>query len=214
MGDLNQLDFLKKNRNLFVGPFLEVGSRDYGSTQNLRDFFRNEDYVGVDISEGKGVDVVLDLTSPFEKIDAALGGRKFGTIFCLSVLEHCDQPFVMADNLTRLLRDEGKLYVSVPFVFRFHGYPSDYWRFTHEGVKKLFPELVFDQMPATISTCFPGEVKALDDSLGQVKVKPALRRQDFFLRTVGKLKLVKWMLAAFYMMPPTMINMIGMKKRR
>lgn len=209
MGDLNQLDFLNKNLGLFKGPYLEVGSKDYGSTQNLRSFFQGKDYVGVDISAGDGVDVVLDLTSPFDEIEAALGGRRFGTIFCLSVLEHCEQPFVMADNLARLLCEGGRLYVSVPFVARFHGYPSDYWRFTHEGVKKLFPTLSFNESPASVSTCFPGEIRPLNDSLGQVSVKPSLRSRSSLLRAIGRSRLMKCMLAYFYMMPPTMVNMIG-----
>lgn len=211
MGDLNQLDFLNRNLALFKGPYLEVGSKDYGSTQNLRSFFPGEDYVGVDISAGDGVDAVLDLTAPFEEIETVLKGRRFGTIFCLSVLEHCEQPFVMADNLSRLLREEGRLYLSVPFVARFHGYPSDYWRFTHEGVKKLFPALSFDQAPATVSSCFPGDITPLNDSLGQVTVKPSMRSRSGLLRIVARSKILKSILACFYMMPPTMVNMIGTK---
>lgn len=211
MGDLNQLSYMKENINLFEGPFLEVGSKDYGSTQNLRDFFLEGKYVGVDISAGDGVDVVLDLTAPFSEIDDALKGQRFGTIFCLSVLEHCDRPFVMAENLTKLLRDGGMLCLSVPFVARFHGYPSDYWRFTHEGIKKLFPSLSFDLCPANVSTCLPGETMPLNDTLGQIKIKPAWRNQDRLLKVVAKSRVLKWLLAGFYMMPPTMVNMIGVK---
>ena len=95
--------------------------------------FQGEDYLGVDMLEGRRVDKVVDFTHPFEEVDAAVEGRRFGTIICMSVLEHCDQPFLMAENITRLLVPGGSLVVSVPFVFKFHGFPSDYWRFTPEG---------------------------------------------------------------------------------
>src|SRR5688500_11735663 len=135
MGSPEQYRFANQHRERFAGPILEIGSKDYGSTENLRKLFPGFEYVGIDMQAGPGVDVVLDFTRPFAEIDAALAGRRFGTIFCLSVLEHCDQPFVMADNMTRLLAPGGSVYVSVPFAWKFHGYPSDYWRFTHEGVK-------------------------------------------------------------------------------
>ena len=46
-----------------------------------------ETYVGIDISEGKGVDLVLDFTDDFNEIDKRLHGERFGTIFCFSVME-------------------------------------------------------------------------------------------------------------------------------
>ncbi len=153
MGDENQLIFVRKYSKELRGPFLEIGSRDYGNTQDLRSIFNDKGkYIGLDLSEGKGVDIILDLTQEFEKIDKALNEERFNTIICLSVLEHCEQPFVMADNLTRLLGKGGHIIISVPFAYEFHGYPSDYWRFTHEGVKKLFPKINFDIRPGNSST--------------------------------------------------------------
>lgn len=144
MGDINTTNFVRVHKSEFQGPFLEVGSRDYGSTSDLSVLFPGETYTRVDMSAGKSVDRVIDMTLAFNQVDSALGGLRFGTIFCLCVLEHCDQPFKMAGNLARLLRPGGKICISVPFAWKFHGYPSDYWRFTHEGVRKLFADLDFD----------------------------------------------------------------------
>jgi len=93
MGFKNHELFIRQQRDRFQGPILEIGSRDYGSTVNLRQLFPDEDYIGIDMQAGKGVDRVLDLTLPFEAVDAALEGRRFGAVICLSVLEHCAQPF-------------------------------------------------------------------------------------------------------------------------
>ncbi len=144
MGDTNQYRFVLKHKGGLSGPFLEIGSRDYGNTQNLRAFFPGEPYIGVDLGNGDGVDKVLDLTQPFDVIDRTLEQQRFGTIFSFSVMEHCENPFLMAENMTRLLKPGGKIVLSVPFAWKFHGYPSDYWRFTKEGVKKLFPQLEWD----------------------------------------------------------------------
>ena len=91
MGDINQLIFIRERTGQFDGPYLEVGSKDYGTTQDLRSLFPAGDaYIGIDMEEGPGVDIVLDLTADFEHIDKTLGHRRFGTIFCpcLHVMDH------------------------------------------------------------------------------------------------------------------------------
>jgi hypothetical protein len=62
MGDINQRLFLERAMPAVNGPVLEIGSRDYGSTTSVRDLYRGNEYVGVDLSDGPGVDVVCDLT--------------------------------------------------------------------------------------------------------------------------------------------------------
>lgn len=220
MGDVNQMDFIRSHRDRFNAPVLEVGSHDYGSTQNIRSLFPNAEYTGIDMNPGAGVDLALDLTCPFEEIDSALGGRRFETIFCLSVLEHCSQPFVMAENMSQLLVPGGQIYVSVPFAWKFHGYPSDYWRFTHEGVKKLFPELRFDGELDDLSTPRRHERRVLDEDIGlipmsskwhQAQGHPLRLVSIGFLKLLTKLGVLRWLAGYRYVMVPSMINMIGTK---
>ncbi|MHC4150801.1 MAG: class I SAM-dependent methyltransferase [Planctomycetota bacterium] len=167
MGDINQFIFIEKFANQLLGPFLEVGSKDYGSTQDLRSVFSSRDtYIGVDMENGPGVDIVIDLTEDFEEINTKLDGQRFATIFCLSVLEHCAKPFKMAENLMLLLRPGGRIFISAPFSWKIHGYPNDYWRFTPEGVKKLFYKIEFDNTQCLAATTKKDEFKRLDDDLG------------------------------------------------
>lgn len=73
MGDDNQLRFVQSNLKLARAPVLEIGSKDYGNTPNYRLLFPGGDYVGTDMENGKGVDVVLDFTADMHHIDKALG---------------------------------------------------------------------------------------------------------------------------------------------
>ncbi len=151
MGDLNQLAYLKHWVPAVDGPILEIGSKDYGSTASFREFYVGNEYVGVDMAEGKGVDVVADLTEsvgPLREGHFALG-------ICCSVLEHVKRPWVFAQNLTRLIRPGGRLYMSVPWVWRYHAYPDDYFRFSHRGVISLFDE--FEWSRVFYSTTASGE---------------------------------------------------------
>jgi SAM-dependent methyltransferase len=168
MGDRNQRLFLEKLMPRVDGPVIEIGSKDYGSTENFRELYRGE-YVGVDLEAGKGVDVVVDLASGLGQLKE----NHFALAICCSVLEHTPTPWVMAENLARLLRPGGSLYISVPWVWRYHAYPDDYFRFSPRAVQALFP--AFSWRHATYSSNVPGEhidlvlanLKEVDNRLAQ-----------------------------------------------
>lgn len=222
MGDVNQYTFVKQAADELQPPFLEVGSKNYGNTQDVRSLLSPHGrYVGVDMAAGDGVDVVMDMTRDFAEIDEALGGERFGAIICLSVLEHCDQPFRMAENMTRLLKPGGRVCVSVPFAWQFHGYPSDYWRFTHEGVRKLFPELEFHNKDGSATTSKVDSFSPLDNEIGKIPISSSFhRRQGHALRGVSagmfkmlsKVGLFRWLAGYHYVMAPTMVSMVGTRR--
>ena len=219
MGDVNQLLFVKRHLGRLEGPYLEVGSKDYGSTQDLRSLVgADARYVGVDREPGPGVDVLADLAGRFESVDDALGGGRFGTIFCLSVLEHCRQPFAMAENLTRLLLPGGSVCLSVPFAWKFHGYPSDYWRFTHEGVKLLFPRLEFDGDGCVWASSRKGDFHALDEAIGKISLGSKVHFREgrllrglaaVLLKGLGATGLLGRLTGHRYVLAPTSVLMIG-----
>jgi SAM-dependent methyltransferase len=162
--------------------------------------------------------MVLDLTAPAEQIDRQLRGMRFGSILCLSVLEHCRQPFLMAQNLARLLRPGGKLCVSVPFAWEFHGYPSDCWRFTAAGVRVLFDGLVFNPDQCVAATSRDREFLPLDGDIGRIpfSTKFHWRRGRYVrgvaakgLRWVGRCGGLGWLAGYPYVLAPTTVFMIG-----
>lgn len=53
------------------------------------------------------------------------------------VLEHIDDFLGALRELHRVVRPNGWLIVTMPFLYRLHGQPSDYWRFTRYGLKAL-----------------------------------------------------------------------------
>ncbi len=221
MGDENQLAYVLGHAARLGPPYLEVGSRDHGSTQDLRAQFRARgEYVGVDAEPGPGVDRVVDFTADFAVVDAALGGRRFGSIFCLSVLEHCAQPFQLAANATRLVVPGGAVCIGAPFAWRFHSYPSDYWRFTHEGIKQLFPDLDFDMAEARVASERLGDVSPVDLDLGRIPFSlSAHRRRGHPLRGVvaagmqqlARVGLLRWLAGHRYVLAPSNVLMIGTK---
>ncbi len=116
-----------------VGRTLIAGSHVYGQKEDRRQ--RYADVVGVDMQKGPGVDVVADLES------APLG--EFAHIECMSMLEHCQRPWLVCANLERMLEPGGTIFITAPFAWRVHGYPDDYFRFTVSGVKSLFTQIAW-----------------------------------------------------------------------
>lgn len=85
--------------------------------------------------------------------------ESFRLIMANALFEHLKQPFLAAQNLSRLLSPGGLCYVEVPFVWSFHPYATyrdedgllpkepgtgkhggDYWRFSSQGIVLLFEE--------------------------------------------------------------------------
>jgi SAM-dependent methyltransferase len=156
MGDANQRLFLERHVPRVGGPVVEIGSKDYGSTASFRDLYAGVEYTGVDLEPGKGVDLVADLTGGL----GSLREGHYALAICCSVLEHTPEPWVMAANIKRLLRPGGMLYLSVPWVWRYHAYPDDYFRFSPRAVQSLFAALEWTQ--AAYSSSVTGEIVPLD----------------------------------------------------
>ena len=193
---------------------------DYGNTATFRTLLNPTpgQYIGIDISPGQGVDRVVDLTADFARIRRKLP-ETFNTVFCLSVLEHCPDPFLMARHIEALLNPGGHLYVSVPFAWRIHEYPKDYWRFTPDGIRTLFAEVDFlPEACAYHSTAVgkfhpAGELPPrIDPTFGALK--PRFGALAAFsvgvLRTLG---IGREIFRHHYLFPPVQLNMIGRKQK-
>ncbi len=88
--------------------------------------------INVDIQPYPTVQVVADASNlPF-------GDNSIDMIVSESLLEHVPYPEAVIAEIRRVLKPGGWLYISLPFVYPFHGSPNDYTRFTLEGLKARF----------------------------------------------------------------------------
>jgi SAM-dependent methyltransferase len=70
---------------------------------------------------------------------------RYDLVLCMNILEHVANPFRAAQEIGGIIEKGGQLLVATPFFYPVHkniagGY-SDYWRFTDDGLKELFPDL-------------------------------------------------------------------------
>ena len=70
MGDYNQLFFAQHFLKDQFQSILEIGSKVNVSTIDFRKYFKKcKNYIGVDMEDGKDVDVVIDLTKTTKPLD-------------------------------------------------------------------------------------------------------------------------------------------------
>lgn len=148
------------------GRVLVAGSKYNPGRPLARDRYSGRDLLGVDMQEGEGVNLVANLEDPQPSLR-----RKFGHVDCCSVLEHSRAPWLMAEVLTDCLRDGGTILVSVPFVWRVHAYPSDYWRMTAHTIPLIFPRIEWHHIDYVSDVAHRSKVPAI-----HVETHPYLAR--------------------------------------
>jgi SAM-dependent methyltransferase len=102
-----------------------------------KEFFSKGKIFTLDIDPNSDADYIADLCENNSNI---IPSNLFDIIICTEVLEHTLNPFNAANELYRILKPNGKVFVSTPFNFRIHGPLPDCWRFTEHGLRALFKD--------------------------------------------------------------------------
>jgi SAM-dependent methyltransferase len=72
-----------------------------------------------------------------------IGDNMFDTVVCLEVMEYVIDPQETLSEIRRVLKPDGKLILSTPFLHRTDT-PHDYWRFTEHGLCSLLQQACFE----------------------------------------------------------------------
>nr|NJM00998.1 glycosyltransferase [Desulfobacula sp.] len=131
------LEFASFTLPFFQHParILEVGSCNInGSIRDVLSEYADE-YIGVDLFDGPGVNVVLnvaDLTDTFKC-------ESFDLVASTEMLEHCLKWQDALYQMISVLRQDGLLLITTRSPgFELHDYPADHWRFSYSDFEKIF----------------------------------------------------------------------------
>ncbi len=89
-------------------------------------------YTAMDIESFPGIDIVGDAMHP------PVGDNSYDTVLSTHVMEHVREPWVMAEQIKRVLKPGGTVILMAPFMYPFHADPTDYFRFSEQGMRSLF----------------------------------------------------------------------------
>jgi len=125
---------------------VDLGSTEMGACYRPIFINPNWHYIGIDLTPGPNVDVVLRHAYawreiPSNSVDVLISGQ---------VLEHVEYFWLTALEISRVLKPGGLACLIVPSSGPEHRYPTDCWRFYPDGMNALakFSRL----MPVDIQT--------------------------------------------------------------
>lgn len=133
------IDVIKQRGELgwWQTPVLDVGGQTIVYQHNqkydmkLIMFRWNLDYLNLDFYPGDGIDIVDDAQGM-----AKIPSHCIGTVLCLGMLEHVENPWKVIESCYRVLKPNGTIMVSAPFIYPVHS-DADFWRFTEQGMRLL-----------------------------------------------------------------------------
>ncbi len=119
----------------FKGKLLDIGG---GENCNYRKIINYADYTSVNIDKNICPDFLVNIN---EKIP--IKDKSFDLCLMFNVLEHIyDWNFIFGE-VKRLLKDNGKIYLIIPFMYPIHAAPNDYVRVTSSYIIKFLDKNKF-----------------------------------------------------------------------
>jgi SAM-dependent methyltransferase len=113
---------------------LEIGAREVVGKSPCKTHMPLAQYTGFDFHEGPNVDVVGDahkLTDYFEP-------KSIDVVVSIAVFEHLAMPWVVAEEISKVLRVGGVACIATHFSWSEHEMPWHFFQFNSTGLEVLF----------------------------------------------------------------------------
>jgi ubiquinone/menaquinone biosynthesis C-methylase UbiE len=151
------------------GKVLEIGSGNL----SYKKYVNFEKYKTLDIDPRLKLDYLED------KHKTKVPSNSFNTVIMIEVLEHLYNPFLAIEQVHRILKKEGCVIATTPFIHPYHGEPHDYYRFTSFGLKQIFKDFSHIQVIK-----YGNVFGASTDLLSSYKIFKPLKLLNFFINNM------------------------------
>ena len=113
---------------------LEIGSREVTGVSSMRKSLFDAEYVGFDFYSGNNVDIIGDV----HKLSSYFNGEKFDLIFTSACFEHFAMPWIASQEIVKLLKVGGYIFVETHYSYSSHERPWHYFQFSENALEVLF----------------------------------------------------------------------------
>jgi SAM-dependent methyltransferase len=131
---------MKKYAPKLTGKILDFGC---GAMPYKTLFINATQYIGVDIENPRLDHNDKDLVI-YDGERLPFADNEFDCVFSTQVLEHVPNFHLSFSEITRVIKPNGHILLSVPFCFPEHSIPFDYRRFSIYEIKKTLEEFNFE----------------------------------------------------------------------
>jgi SAM-dependent methyltransferase len=124
---------MKELSPLISGKILDVGC----GRKPYKNLFQYSKYVGIDIENPGHPHTDEDIDIYYDGKSFPINDDEFDNVICNQVLEHVFTPDELLKEINRVLKKDGYLLLTVPFLWDEHEQPNDYARYSSFGLKFL-----------------------------------------------------------------------------
>jgi 2-polyprenyl-3-methyl-5-hydroxy-6-metoxy-1,4-benzoquinol methylase len=123
---------------------IDIGSYDTnGSLRPLVESYYPAEYIGVDIAEGPGVDMICKA----EDILDRFGKESFDVVISTELLEHILDWRDATHNIKNICKAAGIILITTrSYGCPYHGHPYDFWRYELEDMKHIFSDCLIEKL--------------------------------------------------------------------
>lgn len=140
---------IKKHSHHMNGKMLDFGC----GNKPYKEFFQVDEYIGLEF-EGCEYDTTqTEIEMLYDGKNIPFEDDYFDSIYCSEVFEHLLNLEEILMELNRVLKIDGKMLISIPFMNEEHPQPIDFARYTSFGIKYLLEKHGFEVL---ISEKIPG----------------------------------------------------------
>lgn len=135
------------------------------------------DYIACDVKKNENINMICDVTN------LSFSPESFDTVISTQVFEHVDNPFIVAQEIKKVLKTGGNAIVTAPFMFPYHADPKDNFRFSREGLGEIFKSTSFEIIDSGI---YGGFFMVLSEMIHFSWFNPYKRKSGKFFFVIEK----------------------------
>lgn len=144
---INLRNNVRETLQLFFNKYLtsemhvyDIGCGDKPFAKTLENKVKK--YIGVDVEDGFYDSSNIDLIGTAYNVP--INDEAADAVISSQVLEHLEHPEKAIEETSRILKNDGLLFLAFPFLYPIHAEPYDYSRITEYKIKKMLEQNNFE----------------------------------------------------------------------
>ena len=114
----------------FSGNLLDIGCGKMPYKDYILNNSQVDDYKGLDIETALIYEDTIKPDFYWDGLKMPFRNEEFNCALATEVLEHCPEPEIVLREAFRVLKPDGVLFFTVPFLWNLHEVPHDEYRYT------------------------------------------------------------------------------------
>lgn len=131
------------SKKYFSGILLDIGCGKMPYKKMIQEESTINSYIGVDI-ENKLYQGEINPDYFWDGKNLPFQSNEYECAMLIEVLEHVPEPIQVLKEAARILKSDGVLLITVPFLWTLHTVPNDEYRYTPFALKRMLEAVGFE----------------------------------------------------------------------